>query len=293
MAKDLYQEVTDKILAQMEAGTAPWVRPWTGTEGGMPFNAVSGKAYRGINTMLLWSPVGASGNAWLTYKQAADVGAQVRKGEKGSMIVFFKPWSITDKNDPDSKARTVPILRSFTVFHTSQIDNLPAKYLPVPVVALPEPERIERAEKLMSQAIVNHGGDRAYYSTGTDAIQLPQIAQFVDVATYYATALHELTHWTGNKARLDREYGKRFGDTAYAREELVAEMGAAFLCAHAGIEGRMQHAEYLANWIQVLKNDKRAIVVAAGAAQKAADFVLGVKHDLVAIAASHGVTVAA
>ena len=279
MAKDLYQEVTDKILAQMEQGTAPWVRPWSGTEGGMPFNAVSGKAYRGINTMMLWAPAGADGNGWMTYKQASDIGAQVRKGEKGSMIVFFKPWAVTDKNDPESKSKMIPILRSFTVFHTSQIDNVPEKYMPKPVNQLAEPERIERAEKLLSQAVINHGGDRAYYRPSTDSIQLPQIAQFESVAAYYATALHELTHWTGIKGRCEREYGKRFGDSAYAREELVAEMGAAFLCAHAGIEGRMQHAEYLANWIQVLKNDKRAIVVAAGAAQKAADFVMGIKFE--------------
>ena len=286
MAKDLYQEVTDKILAQMEQGTAPWVRPWSGTEGGMPFNAVSGKAYRGINTMMLWAPAGADGNGWMTYKQATDIGAQVRKGEKGSMIVFFKPWAITDKNDPDSKSRMVPILRSFTVFHTSQIDNVPDKYLPVAVAEMPEPERIARADALMAQAIVNHGGDRAFYHTATDAITLPQMAQFESLAAYYATALHELTHWTGAKDRCAREYGKRFGDTAYAREELVAEMGAAFLCAHAGIAGKLQHAEYLANWIQVLKNDKRAIVVAAGAAQKAADFVLGVKFENQAVAAA-------
>ena len=286
MAKDLYQEVTDKILAQMEAGTAPWVRPWTGSDGGMPFNAVSGKAYRGINTMLLFAPSGSDGNGWMTYKQASDVGAQVRKGEKGSMIVFFKPWAITDKNDPDSKSRMVPILRSFTVFHTSQIDNLPEKYLPAPVVDLPEPERIARADALMAQAIVNHGGDRAFYHTGSDSITLPQMAQFESVAAYYATALHELTHWTGEKERCHREYGKRFGDTAYAREELVAEMGAAFLCAHAGIAGKLQHAEYLANWIKVLKNDKRAIVVAAGAAQKAADFVMGVKFESVPVTAT-------
>lgn len=293
MAKDLYQEVTDKILAQMETGTAPWARPWTGTDGGMPHNAISGKPYRGINTMLLFAPAGAVGNGWMTYKQSSDVGAQVRKGEKGSMIVFFKPWAVTNKNDPDSAVRMVPILRSFTVFHTSQIDNLPEKYLPKSIAELPDHERIERAEKLMSQAVVNHGGDRAFYRTSTDSIQLPQMAQFESVAAYYATALHELTHWTGAKGRCEREYSKRFGDTAYAREELVAEMGAAFLCAHAGIEGRLQHAEYLASWIQVLRNDKRAVVVAAGAAQKAADFVLGVKHDLQAIASSHGVTIAA
>lgn len=273
---DLYQIVTDKILASLEQGVAPWVKPWSDTSGGMPFNAISGKAYRGINSMLLFAPAGAIGNGWMTYKQAQDVGAQVRKGEKGSMIVFFKPWKVTDKNAPqgESAERMIPILRYFTVFHTSQIDNLPVKFQPVAPVRLPEVERIAAAEKIMAQATVNHGGDRAYYRPATDAIQLPEMAQFADVESYYGTALHELTHWTGHKSRLDREYGKRFGDTAYAREELVAEMGAAFLCAAAGIEGKLQHVEYLANWIKVLKQDKRAILVAAGAAQKAADFCL-------------------
>lgn len=290
---DLYQAVTDKILAQLEQGCAPWIKPWSETSGGMPYNAISGKAYRGINTMLLFAPAGAIGNAWLTYKQAQDVGAQVRKGEKGSMIVFFKPWKVTDKNakagETSSADRTIPVLRYFTVFHTSQVDGLPEKYAPKIAERLPERERHDAAEKLMAQAIVQHGGDRAYYRTATDSIQLPQIGQFADVESYYGTALHELTHWTGNKARLDREYGKRFGDSAYAREELVAEMGAAFLCAACGIDGKLQHAEYVANWIQVLKNDKRAVLVAAGAAQKAADFVLGTKvgeaSESVAVAA--------
>lgn len=271
---DLYQAVTDKIIAQLEQGVAPWVRPWTPEAGGMPFNAISKKEYRGINSMILWSPAGAIGNGWMTYKQAQDIGAQVRKGEKGSMIVFFKPWTVKDKNDAESKEKTIPVLRHFTVFHTSQIDNLPEQYQPKLADQLPELERIAKAESIMSQAIVNHGGGRAFYQTGTDQITMPPMGSFKNSESYYATALHELTHWTGHKSRLDREYGKRFGDTAYAREELVAEMGAAFLCAACGIAGQLQHSEYIGSWLKVLKNDKRAVLVAAGAAQKATDFCL-------------------
>lgn len=274
---DVYAAVTDRILKQLESGTVPWVKPWSDTAYGSPHNAISGKAYRGINAWLLYAPPGGSGDGWLTYKQAQDVGAQVRRGEKGTMIVFFKPWTVTDRNDPESKERTVPVLRNFTVFHTSQVDGLPAKYLPVRPEPRPECECIGAAETLIRQAKLSHGGNRAYYRPATDEIQLPESGQFRSAQDYYATALHELTHWTGAKHRLDREYGKRFGDSAYAREELVAEMGAAFLCAHCGIDGQLQHAEYLAAWISVLKTDKRAVVMAAAAAQKAADFALGVR----------------
>lgn len=277
---DLYQTVTDRIVAQLEAGTVPWVRPWNGSDGGMPHNAITRKPYRGINTWILYAPPGAAGDGWMTYKQAQGVGAQVRKGERGSMIVFFKPWTVTDKNAPvredgSQVSRSIPVLRNFTVFHTSQIDNLPDAYQPKAREPIAPEVSNAAATALLSQARVQHGGDRAFYSPAYDVIQLPAPAAFRTVAEYFATGLHELTHWSGHSARLAREYGKRFGDSAYAREELVAEMGAAYLCAASGIEGRLQHAEYLANWISVLKSDKRAIVMAAGAAQKAADFLQG------------------
>jgi antirestriction protein ArdC len=283
MAKDLYQEVTNKVIADLEAGVAPWVKPWQCSQkfGGQPYNAISGKPYRGINTLLLYAPQFGS-SAWMTYKQAHDVGANVRKGERGSMIVFYKPFVVEDKNAPidgQEHTRTIPLLRMFHVFNIEQIDNLPAKYAPK-ADDRTEVERHAQAEAIMSQATVIHGGDRAFYGLlRDDAVHLPQPGVFRSMADYYGTALHELTHWTGAKHRLDREYGKRFGDSAYAREELVAEMGAAFLCAHCGIEGKLQHSEYIGNWLAVLKADKRAILIAAGAAQKAADFALGVKHE--------------
>lgn len=284
---NVYEIVTAKVLAELEAGTVPWVRPWraSGATGPLAVNAVSGAQYRGINPWLLVPPAGAAVNRWLTYRQAAAAGGHVRKGEKGSMVVFFKPWSITDKNAaPDSSGqrpnRTIPLLRYFTVFHVSQCDGLPAKILGDQEgqegsgAPLTDIERHAMAEKMLALADVRHGGNRAFYMPGPDAIQLPAPTAFRSASDYYATGLHELTHWTGHASRLAREYGKRFGDTAYAREELVAEMGAAFLCAAAGIPGQLQHASYIASWISVLKSDSRAIVVAAGAAQKAADYVL-------------------
>lgn len=279
--KDLYQEVTDKIIAEIEGGRIPWIKPWTNSgHGGLPYNVISGKPYRGINSMILIAP--AAGEGWLTFKQAQQVGAQVRKGEKGSMIVFFKPLKIEDRNAPadaTDKSKTIPMLKHFTVFHTSQVDNLPEKYQPKECPVPSEKVRIEAAEKLLEQSTIKHGGDRAFYNTGSDSITLPFQDQFKSVDDYYATALHELTHWTGHSSRCAREYGKRFGDQAYAREELVAEMGAAFLCAKTGIAGQLQHAAYLQSWLGVLKADKRALLVAAGAAQRAADFVTGWKAE--------------
>lgn len=281
MARDLYQEVTNRIIEQLEKGTIPWIKPWTDSGfGGLPYNAATGKAYRGINTMMLFAP--GPGEGWMTYKQAQEISAQVRKGERGQVVVFFKPWKIEDKNAPanaENKEKTIPVLRSYTVFHTSQIDNLPDRCQPKPAAPTPEKVRIEAAEKLLSQATVTHGGDRAFYRLSSDSITLPHQHQFKSVDDYYATALHELTHWTGHGTRCAREYGKRFGDQAYAREELVAEMGAAFLCARTGITAQLQHASYIDSWLKVLKHDKRAVLVAAGAAQKAADFVTGWKAE--------------
>lgn len=280
MATDLYQVVTDRIIASLERGVAPWVKPWNAADrnGGFPYNAASGKPYRGINVLLLSCSAYPTAG-WMTFKQARDLGGHVRKGEHGSMIVFYKPFAVKDRNaqpdaDGNQPERLIPLLKSFTVFNVSQIDELPAKYYGT-VDAPAERPTHAVADAMLALATVRHGGDRAFYSPSHDSIQMPQPAQFASIPEYYATGLHELTHWTGHASRCAREYGKRFGDTAYAREELVAEMGAAFLCAHAGIDGRLQHAEYLANWLGVLKADKRAIVVAASHAQRAADYVLG------------------
>lgn len=271
--RDLYSEVTDKILAALENGVAPWIKPWTATAprgGSLPYNYLTNRPYRGINVPLLWS-AGYESNAWMTYKQAQSIGAHVRKGEHGSMIVFFKPFQIRETGSSGEKTvRTIPILRAFTVFNVAQIENLPSA-----TIAAPVESKFPEADLAMSQARIIHGGDKACYvpMPTRDFIRMPYKAQFRSEAEYYAIGLHELTHWTGHPTRCAREFGKKFGDTAYAREELVAEMGAAFLCAQFGIEGKLQHAEYLQSWIGVLKSDKRAIIAAASAAQKAVDFV--------------------
>lgn len=271
MTIDLYQSVTDKIIASLESGVAPWVRPWNAAAafGGMPYNACSGKPYRGINVALLFNPMYDSA-AWMTYKQAMDLGAHVRKGERGTQIVFFKPFKVEDKNATEPGAtKTIPLLRAYTVFNVAQIDDLPAKF----AAKAPAERPLLASDAMMAKATVRHGGDRAFYTTADDHIQLPHVEQFKSQADYSATALHELVHWSGHQSRLCREYGKRFGDSAYAREELVAEIGAAFLCARVGIDGQLQHASYIASWIKALKDDKRAIVTAAAAAQRAADYL--------------------
>jgi len=279
MKRDLHAEVTAKILAALEAGTAPWVKPWSSNgqpaEAALPYNYLTKRPYRGINVALLWCS-GYASSAWMTYRQAQSIGAHVRKGERGSMIVFYKPFKIREVNaDGKRVERSIPLLRAFTVFNIAQIDGLPEQTIAAPVAS-----NFPAADAALNQAHISHGGDVACYSPALDGIRMPQKAQFRSESDYYATGLHELTHWTGNEKRCAREFGKRFGDSAYAREELVAEMGAAFLCAQFGIEGKLQHAEYIGNWIQVLTNDKRAVLVAASAAQKAVDFInQGVASD--------------
>lgn len=276
--KDLYQEVTNSILDSLEKGVTPWVKPWRCTEpfGGIPYNITTGRPYRGINILLLaMSPFGS--NAWLTFNQAKAVGAHVKKGSKASTIVFYKT-AIAKSKEEDEKARTFPMLRSYAVFNIEQVENLPSRLLNATTSEI-EMVHEDRGRNLLAKATVLHGGDRALYHPASDTIRLPEIGQFASREAYLATAMHELTHWTGAPTRLAREYGKRFGDTAYAREELVAEMGAAFLCASLGIQGNLQHPEYIGNWIKVLKDDKRAVLTAASHAQKATDFVLGTSEE--------------
>lgn len=277
-ARDIYAEVTAKIIAQLEAGTMPWARPWNDAKGfnaGLPTNYTTGRAYRGINIPLLWAS-GFADQRWLTYKQAQAIGANVRKGEHGSLVVFYKQWKLRDVNASGEEAeRSIPILRSFVVFNVSQIDGLPEDVKPAETA----PITYTRAAELMQQAKVAHGGNRAFYMPSQDSITLPRLDQFKSEAEYHATALHELTHWTGHKSRLDRDFSGRFGSDAYAFEELIAEMGAAFLCAESGIAYQTQHADYLACWLKVLKADKKAILTAASQAQKAADFCTKVSED--------------
>lgn len=270
---DLHQVVTDKIVAAIEEaqtnGTPlPWVRPWATT--GAPRNGNSGRAYRGVNSWLLAISGAMYGSQeWFTYKGAQKLGGSVRKGEKGTLVVF---WKFIKKEDKATgKETTFPLLRYFNVFNRMQCDGMPE----VPAETVREFTPDQEAERLIkgSGANIVHGGDRAFYRPSADQITLPQPETFTDDGAYYATAFHELIHWTGAENRMNRPLLNMFGTPAYAEEELVAELGAAFLCAETGIHGKTQHPEYIAGWLKKLKNDKKFIFTASSAATKAVTFL--------------------
>lgn len=286
MRPDLYQTVTDQIIAALEKGVRPWQRPWNA--GHMDGRVVlplrhNGIAYRGVNILTLWMAALAKGYAapiWMTFKQAIDLGGGVRKGEKGSLTVYADAITRveTDAATGEETATAVHFMKGYTVFNVEQIDGLPAHYYAKPEpVSSPLP-RIARAEGFFaaSGAVIRHGGNQAYYAIGSDHVQMPPFESFRDAESYYATLAHECTHWTRHPSRLDRSFEqKRFGDEGYAMEELVAELGGAFLCAGLALtpELRDDHASYLDHWLSILKADKRAIFSAAAHAQRAADFL--------------------
>jgi antirestriction protein ArdC len=297
MNADLYAETTARIVAALERGVAPWVRPWSTGVDTLPLNAGTKRPYRGINVVLLALEAAASGyalNRWLTFRQADELGGQVRRGERGTTVVFWKLRKVDatadahpDQSEPELHERVIPLLRAYTLFNVAQVDGLPQELLATPVVAW-EPEARAEELLLMSGAIIRHGGARAYYQPATDEIHLPPRQSFPAGTRYYATALHELTHWTSHPTRCKRELGKRFGDSAYAAEELIAEIGASFLCAHARIDGQLEHAaSYVESWLRILRTDKRAVFALATKAQQAADYVLKLAQppELEAIAA--------
>ncbi len=279
---DLYATVTNSIITALEAGTAPWNCPWQLTHGNaLPANLATARPYRGINVILLTMQQAARGyraNRWLTFLQARALGGCVRRGETGTNIIFFKMFECDQDRRAanDAAARKViPLLRAFTVFNAAQVDGLPEELTSVP--ELPEGWRpIDAAELLIEQsgAVIRHGGERAFYRPADDIIQLPAPEAFHDVGSYYATALHELAHWTGHESRCNRVLTGRQHIEQYAYEELIAELGAAFLCSHCGVPGELQHASYIESWLKALKSDKRLIFSAASLAQKAADYLL-------------------
>lgn len=279
--KDIYTDVTNRIITALEQGVPPWVCPWQdGTA--IPSNLATGKPYRGINFVMLCVEAMSrnySDFRWLTFKQANEIGARIRKGEHGTPIVFYRLREVNDATsvvaDSNTAAkRSIPMLKTYTVFNASQLECIPDRFALRPVLAW---QPIEEAEQLIIKtgAVICHGGNRAFYRPSDDIIQLPPSTSFEKPDDYYATALHELCHWTGHQRRLNRVLGGRRDIEAYAYEELVAEIGAAFLFAHCGLLARMEHASYIDSWLDALRHDKRLIFVAAGAAQKAADFVLG------------------
>lgn len=279
---DTYQEVTDAIIAQLEAGTKPWVKSWNGSTTNMPRRA-NGKLYRGINVLLLWGSASANGFAsdrWLTFKQALDLGGNVRKGEKGTRIIFFKKLTVADRADPAGEAeKQIPMLRTYTVFNADQCDNLPARFRPAPLELVGGNDRDQVAEAALRSSGAEIREDQqasAYYVPDADFVHMPAFELFHTTGAYLATLAHELCHWTGHESRLDRKLRNGFGSKDYAFEELVAEIGAAFVGARLGIAGEHidNHAAYLAHWLEKLRDDKRAIFKAATLAQAAADLVL-------------------
>jgi antirestriction protein ArdC len=261
--------------------------PWhtSGRFAFSPINVASNKPYRGINTVCLWAAAQAKGyerGEWATYQQWQERGAQVRKGEKATTVVFWK-FANDSKEGQDGETLSSSRLlftRGYSVFNAAQVDG----YTPASDPDMPMPERISHAEAFFASiaANVKHGGNQAYYAPATDHIQMPPFAAFEENVAYYSTLAHEHTHWTAPTARCDRQLGKRFGDNAYAAEELIAELGAAFTCAHLGLstEPREDHAQYIQSWLKVLKADSRAIFTAASKAQQATDWLIARAEEL-------------
>jgi len=286
--QEVIERVTAEALRQLRSGRAPWHRPWTGGVA-MPTSLASGKAYRGVNAILL----AAAGmqfegpSLWLTYKQAEALGAQVRKGSKGTPVVFWKFLEV----EKDGEKQRIPLLKTFTVFHVSQVDDLtiPAKYTGerTPVEVLPAVQAI--LDGYEGGPVVRHvdGEGRAYYTPNTDVVTLPAVDQFESPEGYAETLLHELTHSTGHSSRLARfgaEDGPaHFGSPIYAKEELVAELGAWMLAAHAGVDLKVEQAgTYIAGWLTALTDQPEMLVQAAGKAQHAVDRILGTTFEEVA-----------
>jgi antirestriction protein ArdC len=277
---DVYTRVTSKIIADLERGNLIWLQPWQAGHRAGPVSRplrAGGKPYCGVNVLMLWGAAmekGFSCPLWLTYKQAAALNGQVRKGERGSLVVYADKFTKTGTDDHGADTEIkIPFMKGYTVFNAAQIDNLPGHFYATVPPLNTTINRLDRVETFFANTnvTVQHGGGRAFYSPSLDIVQMPELQSFRDGESYYATLSHEATHWTKHESRLNRDFGrKRFGDAGYAMEELVAEIGAAFLCADLCItpETREDHAAYIAEWLKVLKDDKKAIFTAASHAQK-------------------------
>ncbi len=292
--RDLYAEITNKIIASLEAGVRPWAKPWTVGKEQMGVTPVrpqrfNGQPYSGINVFLLWNAAmdhGFVNPTWMTFQQAIDLKGHVRKGEKGETVVYANKFlkDIKDEKTGEDKKVAIPFLKAYTVFNVEQIDDLPERFYLKPEPVTPAQaqaakiERVTHADAFIANlgADIRHGGAQAFYSPQHDFIKMPEFSTFNEAEAYYATLGHEAVHWTRHESRLKRDFGReRWGDTGYAREELVAELGAAFLCADLGLslDVRDDHAAYIANWLKVLENDKRFIFKAATFATKAVEYL--------------------
>ncbi|MDV6225645.1 zincin-like metallopeptidase domain-containing protein [Nitratireductor aquimarinus] len=288
--QDVYSRITDQIISSLEQGVKPWTQPWNAGHAAGPVSRplrFNGEAYSGINILTLWASAMERSFAapiWMTFRQAQELGGHVRKGEKGSPVVYANAIqrTETDERTGDDVDVSIPFMKGYTVFNVEQIDDLPAHYYALRESTKNPDERLAHAEDFFGSlgARILNGGNAAYYRPASDHIQMPLFEAFFNAQSYYATLAHESVHWTRHPSRLDRSFGRqRFGDAGYAKEELVAELGAAFLCAdlELKLEDRNDHASYIGSWLQVLRNDKRAIFTAAAHAQRAVDYLHGLQ----------------
>jgi antirestriction protein ArdC len=275
---DLYADVTQKIVSAIESGAATYSLPWQSVPG-LPKNLASNRSYRGINTLLLWLIGNAKGYStpyWATFKQWREMGHPVRKGEKSATVVFWKQLGDRSEEPTESaepNGRSPFVARAYHVFNAAQVEE----FTTPEITPLSDAERDAKAEAFFTglPIEVRHEGNQAYYRPTTDSVHIPAFSVFKDASAYYSTLGHECVHATGAKHRLDRDLSGRFGSEAYAVEELIAELGAAFLCADLGLSAtpRLDHAGYIESWLKVLKGDTRAIFTAAGKAQAAVDWL--------------------
>jgi antirestriction protein ArdC len=280
----LYQEITDKIIAELEQGRVPWVQPWANTAAplGMPKNAATARNYSGVNVLILWIACmerGFGTQNWLTFRQTLNLGGHVRKGEKGITAVYadrFIPQREREHAaETGDEPQAIPFLKRFTLFNVSQCEGLPADIAPVPAplddhLILPQAEALIRA----TGADIRIGGNRAFYDPGADYIQVPPPSAYFEPINWHRTVLHEMTHHTGHFSRLNRNQSGVFGSPDYMFEEVIAELGSAFLCASLSIVPTVRHADYIGSWLDCLREDNRAIIRSASAASKAADYLL-------------------
>jgi antirestriction protein ArdC len=292
MKQDIYSRITNKIIADLEKGVRPWMKPWNAEHAAGNISRPlrqNGRPYTGINVLMLWMEAvdrGYNAPIWMTFRQAKELGGFVKKGEHGSAVVYASTFRKTEKDEKTGEEveRDIPFMKGYTVFNVEQIERLPAHYYAAAQAPVLTPEqRIEHAERFLSStgAKVIHAGDRACYSPLKDQITMPPFEFFRDPESYYETLLHETVHWTRHPTRLDRDLRRKFDiiETAYAVEELIAELGSAYLCSDLGLvpEVRQDHASYIESWLKVLDNDRRAVFWAAAHAQKAADFLHGLQ----------------
>jgi antirestriction protein ArdC len=283
--------ITQEIIARLETGTKPWIKPWRGVPVSRPLRAC-GIPYRGMNVFWLWMVADMCGFAspfWMTYNQAKSLGAQVRKGEKSTIAIFYKSYikevEAADTGEKSDEARRV--LKAYPVFNADQVDGLPERYHPAATLELVEPEGREQALDAFFgalPAVLRHQGDQAYYEPAADRITMPPVQLFAGFDHYYATLAHELSHWTGHASRLGRDLKNRFGTAAYAAEELVAELSSAMLGAELGLPVAHldNHASYIEHWLKLLKDDDRAILTAAAKAEEASRLLLRLGGRIVA-----------